>query len=45
MAGLQGMTNECEEVRAVIAALLVKMRESEEVFTARDIGYALTGTI
>lgn len=37
------MTNECEEVRAVLAALVLKMRESEDVFSARDIGYSLTG--
>lgn len=41
--GLQGMTCECEEVRAVLAALAVKMKESDDIFTARDIGYCLTG--
>ena len=41
--GLQGMTAEAEEVRAVISALTVKMRESTEIFTARDISYCLTG--
>lgn len=37
------MDNACEEARAVLAALAVKMRESSDVFTARDIGFSLTG--
>ena len=37
------MNNQCEESRAVLAALVVKMRESSDIFTARDIGYSLTG--
>lgn len=38
------MNNQCEESRAVLAALVVKMRESSDIFTARDIGYSLNGT-
>jgi hypothetical protein len=41
--GLQGMTSEYEEVRAVLIALVDKMRQSEGIYGARDIGYSLAG--
>lgn len=43
MKGLQGMTAEYEEVRAVLTALLPKMRDSKGIFIARDIGFCLAG--
>lgn len=41
--GLQGMTSEYEEVRAVLIALVEKMRQSDGIYSARDIGYSLAG--
>jgi hypothetical protein len=41
--GLQGVSSDSEGVRAVLNALLIKMRESEGVYTGRDIGYSLAG--
>lgn len=41
--GLQGMSSSCDEVRAVLQALLPKMQGTTEAFEARDIGYCLVG--
>jgi len=41
--GLQGSSAESAEVRAVLVALLPKFQQSEGIFSARDIGYCLTG--
>lgn len=41
--GLQACTAESEEVRAVLSALTVKMKEAPGTFSARDISYCLTG--
>lgn len=51
--GLQGMTSDCENVRAVLIALLAKFKKLDSsssgasnpqpVFSIRDIGYCLTG--
>jgi hypothetical protein len=40
---MQGMTSNCEEVRAMLLALIPKMQESEELYSVRDIGYSLSG--
>jgi hypothetical protein len=41
--GMQGMAAYHEEVRAVMAALLPKMRECQTIFTPRDIGFSIVG--
>ena len=43
MFGLQGMTADCDGVRAVIIALTEKIRNTTDIFTSRDIGYCLSG--
>jgi hypothetical protein len=41
--GLQGCVSEHEEVRAALIALTDKMRASDGIYNARDIGYSLAG--
>jgi hypothetical protein len=41
--GLQGVTSGSVEVRALLIALAEKMRQSEGIYSARDIGYSLAG--
>eukprot|EP01038_Epipyxis_sp_PR26KG_P014840 gene14840-19946_t len=41
--GLQGMTSDYEEIRAIVIALLPKIRACDETFNTHHIGYCLTG--
>ena len=41
--GLQGMTSDSMEVRVLLTVLIAKMKQSEGVYTGRDIGYSLVG--
>jgi hypothetical protein len=37
------MSSEYEEVRAVLFSLTKKLKNCEEIFTSKDIGYCLVG--
>lgn len=41
--GLQGISSNSLDVRTLLNVLIVKMKESEGVYTGRDIGYSLIG--
>lgn len=41
--GLQGISSNSLDVRTLLNALIAKMKESEGVYTGRDIGYSLIG--
>lgn len=36
--GLQGMTSNSESVRYILNLLILKMKESDDIYTGRDIG-------
>ena len=41
--GLQGLSSDSVDVRTLLNALIAKMKESEGVYTGRDISYSLVG--
>lgn len=41
--GLQGISSDSLDVRALLNALIMKMKQSDGVYTGRDIGYSLIG--
>lgn len=41
--GMQGMSSNCPEVRAILQALLPKLSESSEPYSKRDMGMSLVG--
>ena len=41
--GLQGISSDSVDVRTLLNALIAKMKESEGIYSGRDIGYSLIG--